>query len=249
VLGASSEVGGKTRLQAQLPISESLSSIYDYQYQVAQKAGVRFDLGRPADVPSILALQPDEVILATGSTMTWPMCLPRSLKAQGIVPDLREAIAGLIGMKQRQPGTAVIFDMDQGDGVYSAAELLSDLFDRVVLLTPREHIAEETALSTRQRVYRRFFERHIEFKVLVEPLWSNSFENESKLEYAHIYTGAVEAIENVAFFAFATPRAPNDQMALALRQAGLTVHLIGDCKVARTALEATAEGHAVGTMI
>ena len=84
---------------------------------------------------------------------------------------------------------------------------------------------------------------------MVEPLWSNSFENESKLEYAHIYTGAVEAIEHVAFFAFATPRAPNDQMALPLRQAGLTVHLIGDCKVARTALEATAEGHAVGTMI
>ena len=249
VFGASGDVGGKTRLQAQLPISESLASIYDYQYPVAQKAGARFELGRPADVASILALQPDEVILATGSTMTWPMCLPRSLKGQGIVPDLREAMSDLIGMKQRQRGTAVIYDMDHGDGVYAAAELLCDLFDRVVLLTPREHIAEETALSTRQRVYRRFFERQIEFKVLVEPRWSDSFENEGKLEYAHIYTGAVEAIENVAFFAYATPRAPNDQMATALREAGLPVHLIGDCKVARTALEATSEGHAIGTTI
>jgi hypothetical protein len=38
-------------------------------------------------------------------------------------------------------------------------------------------------------------------------------------------------------------------MATPLREAGLKVHLIGDCKVARTVLEATAEGHAVGTTI
>ena len=36
---------------------------------------------------------------------------------------------------------------------------------------------------------------------------------------------------------------------LRAKEAGLPVHLIGDCKVARTALEATSEGHAIGTTV
>ncbi len=253
VLGSSAEVGGKTRLQAGLPISDSLSSIYDYQFVAATKAGAQFVLGRQATLDDILALKPEAVILATGSTMTWPVCLPRTLKAEGIIPDLRSAMADLIGPKgrkrEKQRGTAVIFDMDHGDGTYAAAELLRDLFDRVVLLTPREHIAEETSLATRQRILRRFHERNIEYKCLVEPHWSDAFERDGTLGYASIFGGPAESIDNVSFFAYSTPRAPNDGLAAPLRAAGVAVHLIGDCKVARSVLEATYEGHAIGTTI
>jgi 2,4-dienoyl-CoA reductase-like NADH-dependent reductase (Old Yellow Enzyme family) len=249
IFGSSPEPGGKTRLQACLPISESLSSIYDYQIVAAQKAGARFELGITATAEDILALAPDVVVLATGSTMTWPVCLPQALKTAGIVPDLRAAMRQLVGRRERQHGAAVIFDMDQGDGTYAAAELLRDLFDRVVILTPREHIAEETALATRQRILRRFHERAIEFKCLVEPRWTLAFENEGRLEYASIFGGETTSIDDVSFFAYSTPRAPNDELTMPLRAAGVAVHLVGDCKVARGALEATAEGHAIGTML
>ena len=249
VMGSSGEVGGKTRLQASLPVSDSLSSIYDYQWVEAKKAGAQFELGRAASLEDILAHQPDAVILATGSTMTWPVCLPRALKAEGVVPDLRSAMAELVRHKQKQRGAAVIFDMDHGDGTYAAAELLRDLFDRVVLLTTREHIAEETSLVTRQRILRRFHDRKIEYQCLVEPRWSDAFEREGKLEYVSVFGGPAQAIENVSFFAYSTPRAPNDALAAPLRAAGIPVQLIGDCKVARGVMEATAEGHAIGTTI
>jgi len=249
VIGASPEAGGKTRLHASLPVSDSLSSIYDYQIVAAQRAGARFELGITVGVDDILAHKPDVVVLATGATMTWPVCLPRALRDEGIVPDLRSAMAGLIGRTERQRGTAVIYDMDQTDGTYAAAELLRDLFERVVILTPREHIAEDTALTTRQRIQRRCHERGIEYLVLVEPRWSDTFENEGRLEYGSIYGGPSSSIADVAFFAYSTPRAPNDELAAPLRAAGVEVHLIGDCKVARGVLEATAEGHAVGNKI
>ncbi|MEO8856999.1 MAG: FAD-dependent oxidoreductase, partial [Burkholderiaceae bacterium] len=95
LLGASAQVGGKARLHAALPIAESISSIYDYQFVEAQRAGVRFELGRGADLRDVLALQPDAVVLATGATMIWPGCLPTSLQAEGLVPDLRQAMAQL----------------------------------------------------------------------------------------------------------------------------------------------------------
>ena len=249
VIGRSAEVGGKTRLHASLPTSESLSSIYDYQFVAAQKAGARFELGVVASADAVLRLAPDAVILATGSTMTWPLCLPEALQAAGIVPDLRTGMRELAGKKERQRGVAVIFDMDQTDGTYAAAELLRNLFERVVLLTTRNHIAEETALATRQRILRRFHERGIEYSCLVEPRWSDAFENEGRLEYASVFGGATRSIENIAFFAYATPRAPNDELAAPLRAAGVAVHCVGDCKVARGVLEATAEGHAIGTTL
>jgi hypothetical protein len=64
-----------------------------------------------------------------------------------------------------------------------------------------------------------------------------------------VYGSAPRSIEDVAFFAYSTPRTPNDEMAAPLRAAGIEVHCVGDCKAARGVLEATAEGHAVGTTI
>ena len=61
-------------------ISESLSSVFDYQLGEANKAGVELRLGVDASVDDVLALRPDEVVLATGSTMTWPLCLPESVR-------------------------------------------------------------------------------------------------------------------------------------------------------------------------
>ena len=44
------------------------------------------------------------------------------------------AMADMIGMRARQSGTAVVFDMDHTDGTYAAAEFLRAHFDRVVLI-------------------------------------------------------------------------------------------------------------------
>ena len=249
VFGKSAEVGGKTRLHAGLPTGESLSRIYDYQFAQAKKAGVRFELGAIATASDIQGLAPEVVVLATGSAMTWPVCLPDAYRAQGLVPDLRSAMRALVGRNEREGGVAVIYDMDQTDGTYAAAEALRQRFDQVILLTPRHHIADDASLVTRIRILRRFHEQGIEARCLVEPTLTDAFRNGRRLEYASVFGGARQAIDNVALFAYSTPRAPNDELAAPLRAAGIVVHLIGDCKVARSVMEATAEGHAIGTTL
>ena len=244
VWGRSAEVGGKTRLLARLPLGESTSSIYDHQWISAGRLGVQFALGQTVTADEVLAWQPDAVVLATGAQMTWPMDLPTDL--QGLVPDLRQAMAELLRSQGPQSGTAVIYDLDQSDGTYVAAEYLRDRFERVVVLSPRETIAEEVVLVGRQRIHRRFFERGIEVKTWVDPVWTERFENEGCLQYRSVFGGPLQDIENVAFFAYASPRRPDDALLGPLQAAALPLTRVGDCKIARDALAATAEGHAAG---
>jgi len=249
VFGRSDEIGGKTRLHALLPGGEGLSSVYDYQHQEALREQVRFRLGGEARLGDILATYPDEVVLATGATMLWPRCLPASLRDGGLVPDLREAAAQLLRYRERQPGTAVVYDVDHTEGTYAFVELLHARFDRAVLLTPRATIAEDVALVTRQGIQRRFHEKGIRVIPFSEPLWSDAMEEHGRLEVRNVLGGVHEPIEEVALFSYATPRAPDDALYEALRAAGVPTRKVGDCDVAHAVQAAIAAGHAAGIAV
>ena len=122
MFGASTNIGGKTRLHAQLPGGESLASIYDYQYVKARAAGVRFELGCEAGSVDVLAIHPHAVVMATGATMSWPLTFPLHWRDDDAVLDLRQLMSGLLSVKEPQGGTAVVFDMDHTEGTYAAAE-------------------------------------------------------------------------------------------------------------------------------
>jgi 2,4-dienoyl-CoA reductase-like NADH-dependent reductase (Old Yellow Enzyme family) len=245
VFGAGAEIGGKTRLHARLPGGENLSSIYDYQWASAKRAGVRLELGLRASADDVVALQPDTVLVATGSTMAWPRMLPREWQAEGIVPDVRTLMADLVDLTEPQGGTAVLFDMDHTEGTYAAAELLRKLFDRTVIVTPRDRIAEDTPLVTRLGILRRVAKQSIELLPLHEPDAASRFED-GVLVARNVYTGALHEIEGVSLFTYSTPRRADDGLASELRTRGLHVRLVGDAWAPRTVSAATSDGHAAG---
>lgn len=242
VFGASDMVGGKTRLHAILPGGEGVSSIYDYQELAAGRHGVTMRLNETATVESILALQPDVVILATGATPSWPDFLPVEYRDEGIIPDLRAAIALLEGYPGKQPGTAVIYDEDHGASTYDAVEYLMERFDKVAILTPRDRIASDESLMVRQGVYKRLYGKDALILTSVRPLGSSRLE-EGELAYANIYNGNEAVLRDVALFTYATPRVPQTQLLAPLKAAGVELLSVGDCKAPRNILSATEEGY------
>jgi 2,4-dienoyl-CoA reductase-like NADH-dependent reductase (Old Yellow Enzyme family)/thioredoxin reductase len=248
VLGAAAQIGGSTRLHAGLPGGESLSSIYDYQWEAARRAGVRFELGVVARPEDVLTTQPDAVVLATGASMLWPPGLPASWRNECLIPDLRAAMRSLSGFRERQHGTAVIFDMDHTQGTYAAALRLRDLFPRVILVTPRERIAADVPLVTQLGTYRRLAHANIEVLTHTE-LSAESVLEEGNVKLVSVHTGASSDIDEVVFLSYATPRAPNDALDAPLRATGIELHSIGDCRVPGTVLRATADGHAAGSAL
>jgi 2,4-dienoyl-CoA reductase-like NADH-dependent reductase (Old Yellow Enzyme family) len=248
VLGAGPDTGGKSRLLAGLPGGEGLSSIYDYQLLAARRAGVRLQLGQTARAADILALQPDVLVLATGASMGWPRGWPREWQQEGLVQDLRSCIQALMTYRARQGGTAIIYDMDATEGTYAAAELLRRLFDRVVLVTPRDRIAEDVPLVTRLGILRRFAHLGIECLTLSHVDGSSRLEDGS-VSCSNIYTGAFIEIGELALLTYATPRAPDLALLQDLQEQIAECHLIGDAYAPGTTMAATAHGHRIGNLI
>lgn len=248
VFGTSDWIGGKAYLRERLPGGDTISSIYDYQTVAARRAGAEFVLGRPVSAAEIIALRPDAVILASGSTMIPPDWLPAEVRAEGWVPDLRSAMAEVLRREARQPGTAVLFDADHTEGTYAAAELLRARFDHLVIVTPRDTIATDVAMTTRQGILRRMAEQRIEVLALCEPRWSDTCA-EGCLDIVNVYNGDVRTIEDLALLTYSTPRVPNDDLAGALRAAGIEVIPVGDARAPQEMLFATASGHAAGEAV
>ena len=248
VFGMSGEVGGKTRLHAELPGGENLSSIYDYQKLSADRAGVNFELGLTVSADDVLARKPDAVILATGSTMTWPDFLPEEYKDEGIFLDLRDIMTALLEHPSPQPGTAVIYDHDHTKMTYAAAEWMADKFDRVAIVTPRDRIASDEALVNRQGIYDRLYKKKVQLITSCEPLAESSFE-EGQVTVANVFNDEEQVIDDVSLFTYATPRVPNNGLVPALKQAGVEYHLIGDVYTPRVVVAATADGNRVGQQV
>jgi hypothetical protein len=80
------------------------------------------------------------------------------------------------------------------------------------------------------------------------PRWSSRFED-GVLEYVNVYNGDVSTVEDLAFLAYSSPRAPDVSLLAPLRGAGIDVRLVGECVSPRGVMAATAEGHEVGNSI
>ena len=246
VLGASAEAGGKARLAATLPSLQALSSVHDFQLLSAHRHGVRLALGRRAEVADVLAHQPDVVVLATGAVPVWPLELPDSLQAQGWIPDLPTLCADLARRRERQRGTAVLWDLDPVEATYAMAERLSELFDRVVLLSPRDSIAQDCSLVTRQSLHQRLHRCGVTIRTLVQPRWDGGVEDGATLAVDSVYGQPSQPITDVALFTYATPRRPDQALRGPLQALGLTVHCIGDGLAPTDTLGATSQGMALG---
>ncbi len=248
LLSRGEQVGGKTWLQAQLPGGENLSSVYDYQLHAAQRAGVDVQISGLATVQDVLDLEPDHVVLATGATMMWPRELPAELRDEGYIMDLRTLMTDMLEYTEHQGGTAVIFDQDHTHGTYMAAEHLRTLFDRVVLLTPRETVAQFEALVVRQGIYRRLNERGIEIIPFTQ-FGDMAALEEGAVMARNIYTGAQTRIDDIALMTYSTPRRQDDGLYEPLANAGLNVQRVGDCRTPDRLLAATQGGHELGNSL
>jgi len=248
LMGAGSSYGGKAALLARLPGSEQVSSVYDYQIVKGTQAGVRYEYGVRATTSDVLSLEPDCIVLATGARQAWPDMLPEDWQAEGIIPDLRSTCELLLAGYPRQPGTALIYDADATAGTYAAAELMTQVFEKVVIATPRALIAADEALVVQQGIHRRMSKLGVRIIPFAEPTPDSALD-EGIVTLTDVYSGRSIDIPDIALFTYSTSRIPNDELAQPLRAAGVDVRLIGDCYAPRYLMSATAEGHAVGNAL
>lgn len=242
LFSAADEVGGKTRLHAELPGGENLSSIYDYQYLAAKRHGVKLELGVEATLDDVRASAAETVLLATGATMRPPDFIPVEYIDEGFILDLRTMVQQFLVRRGHEDGRLVIIDRDHTEMTYAAAELFADIFDRVAIVTPRERIASDCSLVNRQEIYQRLYERRVEIYTSVEPRDLNALED-AELQVVNVYNDEALTLSDIAALTYSTARRPNDALQAALLESGLDVRPIGDCYAPRSVLAATRQGY------
>lgn len=234
VFSASSSLGGALRHEASLPGRAEIGRIIDYQHRLGERYGVEYVFNRLATEETIRGYDPDALVLAAGSSQR----LPIGLTAGPGVISARDYVAA--GEAAPGGGTAVLVDEDHGPATYGVADLLATRFSRVVLITSRTRIAGAVNHCSATGVFRRLYGAGVEIRPSLE---TRSFEA-GCLALANVFSGGLEAVENVDLVVYATPRLARDGLAAKLD--GIAVHLIGDCRSPRNLLAAIQGGHALG---
>jgi 2,4-dienoyl-CoA reductase-like NADH-dependent reductase (Old Yellow Enzyme family) len=236
LLGASDRLGGSLRWEADLPGRGEYLAVLAWMERQLRESRAKIELGRTATLGGVLALDPEAVVLATGSAL-------RPLQGVEGGSSIRDWNG--YRSKERADGTAVLFDMDHSAATYAVADALADRYAKLVLLTPRTQIARNVNYCSAIGIHRRLYQAGAEIVLAAEPV---SFRG-GALTWRNVFTGRVRDIPDVTLFLWSTPRIANDALAEPLRQAGIDTRLVGDCMAPRNLLCAIHEGEAAAMAI
>ena len=241
LFGASKEVGGKARIEAKLPGRGDILREIEFQKSRALAAGVEFQLGREAGVAVIKAADPDHIIVATGASAI----RPSSLDSACLAVELRALIGGVLRDSAKRNGVAVLYDQDHTEATYSAAELLSLTYEKVVIVTPKSSIGSKVNYISLLGVLRRLTACKIE--VLTHSIPRTVADGCLVIE--DVLSGQKTSMKGITCLTYSTPRSADIDVALALRREGFPVELAGDCNAPRNMAAAIHEGRRAGLSI
>jgi dimethylglycine catabolism A len=235
-LVVSEQLGGKLRWEAELPGRQEYRNVLAWMERRLRWAGAKIEFGRITAADEVLALKPESVILATGSSLRPPNDI-----------DGGSSVRDWDGHRRnnRFDTTAVLFDMDHSAATYAVADALTNRYEKLVLLTPRTQIARDINYCSAIGIHRRLYHAEAEIIVAAEPVSCR----DGVLVWRNVFTGRVREIANVGLFLWSTPRIANDALAEPLRQLGVDTRLVGDCLAPRNLLCAIHEGEAAATAI
>ena len=238
LFGASPQPGGGALWESRLPGRADIADAIDFQCARAAEAGVEMHLGKRAGAGEIAALEPDQVILASGAALAWPASLAPGADAR----DLKSATRDLLESQARRAGTAILFDQDHGAAVYAAAELFAARFERTVIMTPRPTIGSKVNYISLIGVFRRLAALRVE----IIPLSLPTALDGGRLTYLNALNGDESEIGDVSCLAYATPRVSVADLAAGFAELGFDVQAAGDCRAPRNMAAAIHEGHEAG---
>jgi 2,4-dienoyl-CoA reductase-like NADH-dependent reductase (Old Yellow Enzyme family)/thioredoxin reductase len=157
VLEAAPQPGGQIRLTAQSPRRREMHSIIDWRMARCEEQGVEFRFNTLAEADTVLALEPDVVIVATGG-------LPHTEVLQSgndLVVSAWDILSG-----DAKPGRKVLLFDDAGDhAALQAAEVIAQSGSHLEIMTPDRSFAPEVMAMNLVPYLRSLQKRDVVFTV------------------------------------------------------------------------------------
>jgi 2,4-dienoyl-CoA reductase-like NADH-dependent reductase (Old Yellow Enzyme family) len=244
------QLGGQVRIAAAAPHRSDIGAIASFLASEVRRLGVGVHLGRVADPDFIRGLEPDEVIIAAGST-------PRDDGFQAFDPAHRLSKAELarlstswellgFGGTVEVAETALVYDDTGSYEAISAAEALIEAGAKVKIATRHDNLGG-TTLHHPSVVFpalRRLAKAGVE----VIPVCTIKAIDGARVTLRLIH-GAAERDVTAQTIVMVGYNTPNRENADELVGVSFPVHVIGDAAGTRTIAHAIEQGSAIGRSI
>ena len=237
VLESSTRIGGQIWAGAASPTRATWARIAEFYTRQAAKNLFQTCLNTPAALKNVTALNPDAVIIATGS---------RPLRAEiaggQTLLTVHEVLENGLADNAKN---VVIYDREGFSRPFVVAEYLSLRGVQLHYVTPQLVVGGLMEEWSFDEIVRGLQSRGAQFYPgcdLVE--W-----DESNVRLRDVQTGEERVLDDIDCIVGAVgSRAVND-LATPLRKAGLEVHVIGDANIPQTVQDATYQGGRIGRLL
>jgi mycofactocin system FadH/OYE family oxidoreductase 2 len=229
---AEPRLGGQLLLAARLPLRDNFLEVVRFLSRQVEKLGVDVRLGQRADMDTVVAADPDAVVIATGARPT----LPDLPGANGAVVSVWDVLAERVDVGER----VLVVDAEghlRGCGV---ADYLAGHGKRVRIAGEHLYVGHNIDLKTLYPLYRRLREQGVE---MLPGLRFEGWDGAPLV--GDVFTGARRTLTDVDTVVWAGPGRADAALLRPLRAAGLDVHAAGDCLAPRRLENAVREGHQV----
>lgn len=233
VLEQAGRVGGQVWDGAASPLRRPWARIGEYYERQAAKGLVNLRFGVRATAEDVLALDPDAVVVATGSR-------PLRLELPGgpAALNVHEVVAGAADSARQ----VVVFDREGLSRAFVAADYLSARGAQVLFLTGLPEVGPLLDQHMRDELIQRLQERGVRFEAGVAPV---AWDGAGRLVLRDMPTGVERTVDADALVA-TVGSASEGALADALRGRVRELHVIGDANQPQTMEAATYQGARVG---
>lgn len=253
VLEKNARVGGQIWTAAGSPLRQPFARIAEFYERQARKGLFEVRLETEASADLVLGLQPDAVVVATGSVPS-RVHIPGLQPLSGVGSEARiftvhEVVAGMADDARH----ALILDREGFNRPLVAADYLSSRGVAVEFVTPLPQVCPKVEVMMLDEMITHLQARGVRFWPGREIAgWSRS--GRVRLRHVDAPDGqagdaAGQAISDVDALVGTVGSQPVDDLALALRGRVSELHVIGDAHIPQTCEQATYEGARVGRLL
>ena len=233
--------GGQLRWAARIPGDAETANVIDFLAGEVRRSGVRLRLGDEANVESVLAMAPDTVIIATGSTPNRTL-----FPSAGGVPVLAatEAIDQLASGDAPRWSRVIVLDRDLYFATGALAEWLAAGGAQVHLVSYHQMIGHDLPAANLTRLLGRLDA----LAVATYPAHDLVRVDKRAAVLRHAYSGREKDLGAIDAVVVSGWHRADDSLALALRAVRPTLDLrvVGDALAPRSIKDAVHEGDRAG---
>jgi len=234
------ELGGQINLAKLLPARDELSDVIRYLNYRIKKLGVEVVLNKEATAQLIREMNPDVLIIATGSVPILPV-IP------GTDNDNVMNVNQLLKQEKETGDHVVVLDCGEGHWKFAGiVEYLSNKQKKIDVITPLFFVGQEIPPLSLPLLYKRILKNK---NVNFFPLTTIKRIAHDSVTIVNVFSNQEQTLNDIDTIVMATDHKAYDELYTSLKNEIKEIYSVGDCVAPRIIDSAIYEGFNVGRII